>query len=56
MLQTLYIIDGYPSYLCEFGEGCIGWVVGNQEAHSLISNLHWSRTVHNGEGRKVYEG
>lgn len=47
--QKAFQLQRHPSYLCEFVEGSISWVVGDQEAHTLVSNLHWSGTVHSGK-------
>lgn len=40
-------------YLYELAEGCIGWVVSDQETHILISNFHGGWTVHNGKEKCV---
>lgn len=44
-----HIREGGVPYLYELAEGCIGWVVSDQETHILISNFDGGWTVHNGK-------
>lgn len=43
------IWEFWAPYLDEFAEGCIGWVVSDQETKILISDFHRGWTVHNGK-------
>lgn len=36
-------------YLDELAEGCVGWVVSDQETHVLVGDFHRGWTVHNGK-------